>query len=393
MKTVADVRAELDRKLSTHWHTWLTSSGTEPGGEAATWPLTISLGRPEKEVLKASFGELNRVAIQWQDFAKQQDLQVAWANRKISGTTLSFPTHLALTDLTQAAAVAGNGWPPRLRDGDARWAVLQSQFGPSATAKELRYAAALDDVTFELLCRAADWFRHHDAAGLTPRQVPLEGVHGKWLNQHHACLTALAGRESLGLVARPSRILFCYLDTQHLERGGRRHDSHTLGDVSAPAYEPQTVIICENKDTALLFPQVLDAVSIFGNGDAASTQLPHLPWLQNVPTILYWGDIDTDGFECLNSLRAAGIPARSILMDEDTYAAYERFGSWTDSAGKPLNGTGPKPLRHLTDTETRLYACLSDPNWQRVRRVEQERIPLEVGQRAASDAALSQPRL
>jgi hypothetical protein len=391
VKTVADVRAELERKLSTHWHTWLTSSGTASGGEAARWPLTISLGRPEKEVLKATFAELNRAAIQWQDFAKHQDLQVTWTNRRISGTTLNFPTHLALSDLTQAAAVAGNGWPERLRDGDARWAVLQSQFGPSATAKELRYAATLDDVTFEMLCRAADWFRHHDAAGMTPRQVPLEGVHGKWLNRHHACLTALAGRETLGLVDRSSRILFNYLDPQHLERGGRRHDSHTIGDVSARAYAPQTVIICENKDTALLFHQVPGAVSIFGNGDAASRQLPHLPWLQDVPTILYWGDIDSDGFECLNSLRAAGIPAESILMDQDTYAAYERYGSWTDSAGKPLNGAGPKPLQHLTDGEAQLYGCLSDPTWQRVRRIEQERIPLRVGQLAASAAALRRP--
>jgi hypothetical protein len=381
VKTIADVRAELDRKLSAHWHRWLTDTAA-PDIPDENWPLRISLGRPDKDTLKGSFTELNRQAIEWQTVAAAEELELTWGNRSVRGTTQSLPTHLTLSGVHDTARIAGGGWPQRLGQAAERWATLQENFGQRATPKELRYVAGLSDVEFEMLVRAATWFRHNDATGLTPRQVPLEGVHGKWLNQHHACLEALSGRPSLGLTTRPSRILFTYLDPQHLAGGGRRHDSFTLGDTAQPAYRPQVAIICENKDTALLFPQVPCGVSIFGNGDAASRQLPHLPWLSEVPIVFYWGDIDVDGFECLNSLRAAGVHADSVLMDDATYSAYERHGSWTDSAGRVISGSAGKPLLHLTTNEDDLYRRLGHPEWQRVRRIEQERIPLEVGRTA-----------
>ena len=42
-----------------------------------------------------------------------------------------------------------------------------------------------------------------------------------------------------------------------------------MGDTSLPLYPPQLAIISENKDTALLFPEVAGAISIHGNGSAA----------------------------------------------------------------------------------------------------------------------------
>jgi hypothetical protein len=307
----------------------------------------------------------------------------------VSGTTQSLPTHLDLPDLDTAARLAAGEWPRRLLRSRSRWRCLQDRFGAAATAKELRYTDSLDAPNFEMLLTAAIWFKTNDATGMTPRQVPLAGVHGKWLNQHHACLQALSGRSALGLTSRPSRILFRYLDPQHIATGRRRYDSHTLGDAPELAYRPHVVVICENKDTALLFPELPGGVSIFGSGDAASRQIPQLPWLADVPVILYWGDVDADGFECLNSLRAAGVRTESMLMDWATYETYEAYGTWTGADGKPLGTAGGRHLSHLTSSERELYGRLIDPSWTRVRRIEQERIPLKVGQTAA--VALVQP--
>jgi len=56
--------------------------------------------------------------------------------------------------------------------------------------------------------------------------------------------------------------------------------------------------------------------------------------------------------------------------------AYERYGSPTDAAGRPLKPREEKPLIHLTGAERAVYTRLVDPAWSRVRRIEQERIPL-----------------
>jgi hypothetical protein len=42
----------------------------------------------------------------------------------------------------------------------------------------------LAEVDFQMLCTTAIWLRENDPTGMTARQVPVEGVHGKWLNAH-----------------------------------------------------------------------------------------------------------------------------------------------------------------------------------------------------------------
>lgn len=107
--------------------------------------------------------------------------------------------------------------------------------------------------------------------------------------------------------------------------------------------------------------------------------------------MLYWGDIDADGFEIVNALRAAGLGVRSMLMDMATYERYEVFGSWTDRAGRPLRLSPAKSLPWLTESERELYGSISDPGWSRVRRIEQERISLDTAS-AAVQAELRQFR-
>jgi len=90
------------------------------------------------------------------------------------------------------------------------------------------------------------------------------------------------------------------------------------------------------------------------------------------------GDIDAKGLCIVNDLRAAGINANTMLMDFPTYEAYEKYGAWTDERGRPVPCSPRRNLPALTPDERLLYLHLTDPAWDRIRRVEQERIPLNV---------------
>lgn len=392
MRTVEETLTVLRGKLSDHWHSWLTAE-TAPDGAVmreheegasspaevaltAAFPLTLPLGQASAADLAAEFGRINRNALDWVEFAKAHHVDVQWANRRVRGSTQEIATHVTIADLTQAGALAGAPWPERLTTARTRLVELTTRFGP-IPASLLRAIAGLSDVDFQTLCTTAVWLRDNDPTGLTARQVPVEGVHGKWLNAHRRELLVLSDRESLGLVERPSHIRYAYLDPAHLASGGRVHDSHTLGDTSRPLYPPTAAIISENKDTALLFPEVTGAISIFGNGYAAVAQLPQVAWLRDIPALVYWGDIDAEAFEIVDGLRAGGLDVTTILMDPATYERYERYGSPTDPAGQPVKARNAKALVHLTAPERALYDLLVDPDWLRMRRIEQERIPLQ----------------
>lgn len=242
----------------------------------------------------------------------------------------------------------------------------------------LRAVDGYTDTEFGLLLTVTDWFRHNDATGLTPRQVPIPGIHAKWLNSHRPLLLALTGRDTLGLLPdHPPRIHFTYLDPDHRDAGGRVHDSATVGDHFTPAYQPQVVVISENKDTAIHFPPIPGGITVEGDGFGGKTAAA-FPWLTSAPRLYYWGDIDAHGYEILNGWRADGVPVTSILMDPATYDTYERFGTNTDKNNKPLGPGTPKPLPCLTDDERTVYERILAATHQGHRRVEQERIPLRI---------------
>ncbi len=64
------------------------------------------------------------------------------------------------------------------------------------------------------------------------------------------------------------------------------------------------------------------------------------------------------------------------------YADWERFGTNTDPQGRVLGPRKPRPVANLTEAEADLYDALIAKGWTRVRRVEQERIPLSVAHAA-----------
>lgn len=392
MKTPEEVVADIERRVKNNWAAILTGTAEVP-----VWPHALPIGAQTSAALAVDFAAAARLVQTWRAWAAGRGLQLRCTNRRVSGTDQELPTHVLVPDLDTAVRVVGGEWPDRIARGRQRAAVLAARY-PHLTrpASTLAAAAKLSDVDFDLLCRAADWFADHDAAGLTPRQVPIPGLHSKWLNTRQALVRELAGVEGLGLLPdHPARIHFTYLDPTHRAAGGRVHDSASVGDRVRLPYRLQVVIISENKDTAIHFPELPGGVSVEGVGTGGGTAAA-VDWITTAPRVFYWGDMDADGLEILNGFRAAGVPAESILMDPATYDAWERFGTDVDKNGKPLGPRPARPVPYLTDVERTLYEQLISPSWTRHRRVEQERIPLSValehvlGARPLS-ASLDQP--
>jgi hypothetical protein len=379
VKTPEQVLGDMQRRLQATWHLEVTQQCEAGRAEQSDWPRSFPLGTVPRTALEKDFERFQKAAFVWRDWAAAHGLTLSDAPRLVHGTTQRIPTHVTVPSIDVACELCGRTWVDRLTRGRARTAELRHRFPHTLDLpRVVRDIDGYTEVDVDLLYATAEWFRQNSAAGLTPRQVPIPGLHAKWLNTHHAAVATLAGLPALDLLPRhPARLHFTYLDPGHRTKGGRWQDSATVGDQMTPAYLPSVVVISENKDTALHFPALEGGISVEGMGHGGTTAAS-FSWLRECPNLFYWGDIDAAGFEILDGFRAAGLAVTSVLMDLPTYERYEQFGTSTDARGNPLVATPRRPLEHLTDDEQQLYGCLTDPAWTRYRRVEQERIPLGV---------------
>ncbi len=376
MKSPAQVVKDVTTRLSRTWAAHLT-------GVAPAWPHAFPIGQPTSADLAGDFATVVTRCHDWHDFATAHRLQLQVRTRRVGGTTQELPTHLHVPTIDAAAALAGDGWPARVTGARDRASHLAARFPHlSRPEKVLTQVAPMSEVDFDLACRAAEWFATHDPSGYTPRQVPIEGLHAKWLNTRQGLIATLAGREDLGLLPpHPPRIHFTYLDPDHRAASGRIHDSATVGDTPTLAYTPSVVLISENKDTAIHFPTLPGGIAVEGVGRGGRTAAA-FDWIRCAPAVYYWGDMDADGLEILNEFRAAGVPATSLLMDTTAYRQWARFGTNTAADGTPLRPRTPRDVPHLGVGELALYQLLCSEDLVGPRRIEQERIPLHTAHRA-----------
>jgi hypothetical protein len=126
------------------------------------------------------------------------------------------------------------------------------------------------------------------------------------------------------------------------------------------------VLVVENKTTlytTLTLPKMNETIAIFGSGFSVFN-LKNVRWLDNLK-LLYWGDIDVQGFEILSQFRTYFPQTKSVLMEKE---AFEKF--FENDTGTTTNIS---TKLNLTDKEQELFEILKTNNW----RLEQEKIPLE----------------
>lgn len=381
-KSIDELRTAIVRRFERTLHD--EAARELLGGEGA-WPWRLSLGQVKTAELTSNAPQVSAYIAELRAWCTRFGLGLEYEVRRF-GAAQELPARVVVDSVDLAARVAGEGAPKRLRIARSRAAKLvhatgvsvQIRSNPGEVSAVLRRTRDWAEVDFDLLIDAAAWFAEHDATGLTPRQVPLEGFHAKWLDAEgrRAMVARLAGLDDLGLVARPSELSFAYLDPSWCEHG-RHYDSYVVGDVACLAYTPQFVLVVENKDSYLWFPQVKGGICAFGGGKAGPAVLGRVPWVRSCPTLLYWGDMDADGLEILNAYRAEGLNVTSVLMDRAAYDRYERFGTRRAAGKRDLAEHVRTETPYLTPNEQELYDLLCDPTWQGALRIEQERIPLQ----------------
>lgn len=123
-----------------------------------------------------------------------------------------------------------------------------------------------------------------------------------------------------------------------------------------------TVVIVENQLNLLTLPRMNRGLAIRGEGKAV-TRLRRLPWLAD-NIVLYWGDIDVEGFQILSSLRTLFPRVRSLLMTQTVLRDHQALVL----AG---SGTECSEPRNLVDDELEAFRQCHQHNW----RLEQERLP------------------
>lgn len=380
MTTQSDVIRSVTNRLKSRWVGDLT-------GEGATdsWPhrFPTGLDSASQDDLQARWEDVYEPVVRmWEDWAAEYRLRLVDKPRRVWSLIKDLPTHVEIESVDQAAGFVAGEWPARLARARRRLDMLNERFPECDRGAVIRATDGYADLDFDLLLTVSDWYLEDPtraALGITPRQVPLPGVHAKWLQTHKTGVQAVSGLPGLGLLKRhPARIHFTYLDPTYRTSGARIHDSATVGDAFTPAYAPEIVIISENKDTAIHFPLLAGGISVEGVGKGGKTPAS-FPWLRDAPVVVYWGDIDRDGYEILNGYRMDfDRDIDSVLMDPATYAAYEPFGTNDDKNGNLLTAGTPKCAGELHDDESAMYVRLLDPAHDGHRRVEQERIPLNV---------------
>ncbi|WP_432874805.1 Wadjet anti-phage system protein JetD domain-containing protein [Kribbella sp. CA-245084] len=312
-------------------------------------------------------------------------------------THLQAPTVDALATAVPALATH---W----RAARARWRQVVELHAIATIVKPyMRQIVDLDDADFQLLIAAAGWFTDNPRSGLTPRQVPVEGMHTKWLKRHRRLVLAILGLvpsndqppedhtgnnpstatdtgasaddevpaadlDLLGLLALPRHIDIILTDTADRSAiAGLRHLRAPIAEIAGLPLRPSIVLIVENKESALLIPDHEGLVVIHSLGNHLDA-LTHLPWL-NDASLLYWGDLDRPGITLLSRARALQPRLQSVLMDPGTVQAHLHL-----AVPERINRVDP-PLNTLLPHEQAALEALTGTLDGQHAQLEQERLP------------------
>ncbi|TFD51059.1 hypothetical protein E3T43_16795 [Cryobacterium sp. Hh7] len=325
MVTVAEARERARKRVTQDQRDWAAY-----GGETAL--LEIVLHPPtEREALVGQ-----DAAIGWlREWRTADDtvsaLEVRWGERHWSRVgAQTVPERCTLRGADAIAAFAGTATARDWRVLRDRAAEVRAAFpGPDSTGEvdllaaairtHARTLQALSDTNFATLLQVVAWLAEHPASGWRIRQLPIRGIDTKWLEGHRAIVeglhAAVSGRFSLGLQGAPHLVRVRFLDPR-LRPGGLCDVIAPVAELAELAVTPMTVFVFENLETMFAMPDLAGAVVVHGGGYAAP-RLGAIPWI-NTGRVIYWGDLDSDGFAILHALRSGCDDVTSTLMDEAT---------------------------------------------------------------------------
>jgi hypothetical protein len=376
--TVEDLRAALQRR-------WDKGDLLRATAAAGPWePIRVPLRSPSAREVAADFGAAQEWAAQLHraaDFGRSPAFRLE--TRSVGGR------------LVGANVVPSAAW---FDEPDQAWRLLRVSEEVAAFQRLRAVAAgahpAIVDWVVAHPLRALSheavwtkvvatvlWLRARVGTAAYLRQIDVPGVDTKFIEGHRAVLAELldalapgvadesrsAGRDfarRYGFREKPAMTRLRSLDGAPLF-GGLSDASVRVEELATVDVAARHVLIVENEVTFLALPALPDTVAFFGAGFDV-LRLGRLHWLQE-RDVVYWGDLDTDGFVILDRLRGQLPRVRSVLMDLETLKAHE--SQWT---------TDPRPsrveLERLTPQEAAVHRALQDNALGTSVRLEQERV-------------------
>jgi len=357
--------------------------------DEALFPLSIRLKKPTSKVMLDEFSAMQEWVKEMRAYAVKNNVELQWVeiNHRVLGLQ-HLPSAVLLENPKQAARLIGKmqllkQFERLFKETGKQLALLQSwllKHPLKALQMAEKWARLLD------ICI---WMQMHPNPRVYLRQVDIAGVDSKFIEQHKHVLAALfdlilpvyavdddfsgvAGfARRYGFLDKPSLLRMRVLDAglTVLHSSGDQDVSMTakaFAGLDLKLCEQVTLVfIVENEINYLAFPDVPNAILIFGSGYGFEA-LKKAQWLQQC-ALYYWGDLDTHGFAILNQLRASFPDAHSFLMDQETLEAHA--SSW---GHEPKQET--KDLQHLNKNEARVYDILRSNALADKLRLEQEHI-------------------
>jgi hypothetical protein len=231
------------------------------------------------------------------------------------------------------------------------------------------------------IMKVCQYFKQNPRPNLYIRELPIN-VHTKFVEQNQNVIKELLDvliSENIKKTERQfeRRFNLRYTEPQVrfkiLDKEISQNAFSGIDDLAIPVSQFETmnwpvkrVLVVENKTTlytTLTLPKMNNTIAIFGSGYGVYN-LKNVHWFANIE-LLYWGDIDVQGFEILSQFRNYFLHVKGVLMDKVTF---DKF--FENDQGTP---TTVSIKLNLTNEEHQLYDILKTNNW----RLEQEKIPYD----------------
>ena len=365
---------QIQRRALNRYEDFLRSLCTS----VSIFPLNVfggGLAKPTDFVADRSAIEILR------KHSKQQTgfgYEITWEDRNFRRLgTQKIPSAVAFP--TQEDFVRFLNKLTEVREFQTDYALIQQQFPELvlwAQAKPLKVVAHAGE--WGGLLAVCAYLQKHGCPNCYLRELPVE-VDTKFIERKRGVLNELlpivasncvglddtSFEKRFGFRQKQPLVRFRFLDTGIAKAAGL-----PFCDFAIPLEEAERLhlsatnaIVVENEMTFLTLPPLPKTVALFGGGDAVS-HLCRLSWLAKY-RLLYWGDMDTHGFESLSFLRSQHPHTESVMMNTETFTKFKHFAI-------DASAYSSRAELNLSQTERELFIFLTHTR----KLLEQERIPL-----------------
>jgi hypothetical protein len=349
------------------------------------WPISVRIAAPTEAEVMADVSGYESWRRDWERYSGQG--QIAWQQRQWPRMgSHRIPQALMIASLTDLVEEVGaseqwSRYEQRRTELLGRWPQLEPT-GWLRSNVQLLIDTPDDD--FIRLRDVVAWGERSAPAGRYMRELPIAGIDSKWMERRKGVILGLLRaigidasgdaelEDVLGLKRIPQRVRLRVLCDQLANPFGGLDDFEIpLEQARCLSIAPEVVWIIENQPTFLALPNMRGAVAIAGMGQRVSV-IETLPWLRQAAHVLYWGDLDTWGFSCLNTARKVCPSVASVLMDRRTWDDHIEL-----CVDEDLKASPESSAEFLTAAEAAMLAHIREQRslTKGRGRLEQERIP------------------